>query len=238
VAVGKTVAKGKWKTVTDFLVDYVRARLTGEWGDGELKKASEEQHPLIKIYLEFQRFRRREQRRQKSVFGVFSAQPNGAAAHFLNLAYDLYILDNSRLLQGRILDRLRKRRNYQGARYELFVAATCIRAGLSLEFEDETDKSRRHPEFIAVHKDGIRVAIEAKSRHRPGVLGESGDLGRALAASKADVIPLLNDALGKRPGLPFIVFIDVNLFSRSPTRLSAPDTSIVYSVTVAAVAVL
>jgi hypothetical protein len=91
------------------------------------------------------------------------------------------------------------------------VAATCIRAGLELELEDETDKSRRHPEFVALHKTSVRIAIEAKSRHRPGVLGREGDLKKAVEASRADVVPLLNQALAKRPGIPFIVFIDVNL---------------------------
>jgi hypothetical protein len=211
VQVGEKVHKGPWKTMTDFLADYARASFTVEWAAGELKKQPEQQHPVIRIHSEFQGFLRREQRRQRHVSGVFGARPNGSAAHFLNLAYDLYVLDNHRLLQRRLLARLRRARSYQGARYELFVAATCIRAGLSLELEDETDASRRHPEFVAVHTTGVRIAVEAKSRHRPGILGESGDRKKTLLASRADVIPLLNDALDKRPGLPFLIFVDVNL---------------------------
>jgi hypothetical protein len=65
VTIGDAPVRGRWKTVTDFLVDYVRGRLTAEWGNEALKAPSEKQHPLIQIYLDFLRFRRREQRNQK-----------------------------------------------------------------------------------------------------------------------------------------------------------------------------
>ena len=61
---------------------------------------------------------------------------------------------------------------FQGVRYELFVAATCIRAGFDIAYEDETDKTKKHPEFVATHRlTGQKISVEAKRRHRQDILG-------------------------------------------------------------------
>ena len=61
--------------------------------------------------------------------------------------------------------RLGKREQFQGARYEIAVAAIFVRAGYKIEWL--TDASRRLPEFIA-RRDGsdVEIAVEAKSRPR------------------------------------------------------------------------
>ena len=81
-------------------------------------------------------------------------------------------MQDNATLQKRLLERLRHREQYQGARYELLAIATCVRAGFSVDYEDESDSTRKYPELLATHKTtGLQTAVEAKGRHRHGVLG-------------------------------------------------------------------
>jgi hypothetical protein len=59
------------------------------------------------------------------------------------------------------------------------------------------------------------VAVEAKSRHRPGVLGQPGTIDTATPAKMRH---LLLEALGKRPAMPFVIFLDLNLPPAIPPR--------------------
>lgn len=137
--------------------------------------------------------------------------PNGILKAFMAIAYDLYVVADNEQLLKRLVKRLKHPRQFQGARYELAVTATLLRAGFDIVHEDERDSSRRHPEFIAKHRlTGEAVAVEAKSKHRAGVLGfsdpkaESGDLRLGIGQ-------LVRDAVGKVKDLPYVVFVDLNL---------------------------
>lgn len=86
--------------------------------------------------------------------------------------------------------------NFAGAQYEVYVAATLIRAGFDLDFENEDDRSSSHCEFVATHKrTNKRFSIEAKHR-----AGTKFRLGRQL-----------NRALAKAADHQRIVFIDINV---------------------------
>ncbi|MGQ0666963.1 MAG: SEC-C metal-binding domain-containing protein [Nitrospiraceae bacterium] len=50
VAVGSKVHYGKWKTFHDFLGNYIKSSLGGEWGNTELRKPLAERHPILKWY--------------------------------------------------------------------------------------------------------------------------------------------------------------------------------------------
>jgi hypothetical protein len=93
-----------------------------------------------------------------------------------------------------------------GARYELFVAATFIRAGLEFAFEDETDTSTKHAEFIAKDEtSGLIVAVEAKARQR--TLKTPVD----IASIRPGVKQLLLSAAEKKPRHPLLVSLELNL---------------------------
>jgi hypothetical protein len=67
------------------------------------------------------------------------------------------------------MERIRLPDQFQGARYELSIAAVFSRAGYEVEWL--TARDRKLPEFIATHQTAkTEIAVEAKSRHRPGVL--------------------------------------------------------------------
>src|SRR5262249_23723888 len=70
----------------------------------------------------------------------------------------------------------------------------------------------RRVEFIATHRPtNASIAVEAKSRHRAGVLNEPGE--RAADPLEGDfkkVRRLFLKALKKKPAEPFLIFIDAN----------------------------
>ncbi len=208
VAVGNTVLWGKWRTFTDFLIDYVWHVFGKDWVEQQFALDREDRHPVARMREDVSAFAATQ---EKGPDGLYESVATGPMAGFLYLAYDLYVLAHHQDLQAAVVRRLRLSEQYQGARHELFAAATCIRAGFELEHEDETDRSRKHPEFVATHTHtGQVVAVEAKSRHRAGVLGRKGER-ESEEVQRADVGRLLNKAIAKRPGMPYVIFMDLNL---------------------------
>jgi hypothetical protein len=134
-------------------------------------------------------------------------RPNGKALSTLHLAYDLFVLESVNQLPDFILDRLRNKQNFNGSRYELFVFATLIRAGFTLEYSDErSGKNGRVPECLAVHTETSQeVYIEAKTRNVKNVLGSSQ--GRS---KKLRLYDKLKDAMDKNVDGPYLIFVDVN----------------------------
>jgi uncharacterized protein YchJ len=220
VAVGNQLHYSKsWKTFPDFLMTYITAVLGRDWGNSELSKPYEERHQIVKWYdgavLFFSQGEKDEE-------GICSGIPDGLTAAYLRLAYDLYILRHHTALQNEVVRRLKHPEQFQGARYELFAAATCIRAGFDIAYEDERDRTSTHPEFVATHKQTREIiSVEAKSRHRPGVLGFPGEL-EPESEIKVKVRRLLNKALSKSTNHPYVIFIDLNLPPSPPITPETP----------------
>ncbi len=205
---GQLHYSSKWKTFPDFLIDYAGGLLGNSWGTEELNKPHEERHQIVKWYVDMRLFQQRQPVQEN---GLHSCVPNGAFAAFIHLGYDLYTLQHHSSMQNRLVARLKNKDQFQGARYELFVAATCIRAGYEIEYEDEGDVTRKHPEFVAKHKATSQIiTVEAKSRYRHGILDFHGD-PKPSEQIKAGIGRLLSEALQKAGGYPHVVFIDLNL---------------------------
>ncbi len=209
VVVGTEVHWSKsWRFFTDFLQDYIKKVLGAEWGNAELAKDHADRHVIIKWYDAFCEFQKRH---PIGANGVGTGEPDGPAFAYLTLAYDLYLLRDHMALRKELVERLKSPEAFQGARYELYVATTMIRAGFKLELENERDPTRKHPEFLATHRETKEVfAVEAKSRHLPGVLGREGSTIQ-LEAFRLDVRQLVKDAIAKDPTEPYIVFVDANM---------------------------
>jgi hypothetical protein len=209
----------KWKTFIDFLIGaYLWHVLGADWGKAEMAKPRSERHPILLWKGGHWKYT---QTLTPGPDGVYGMVPDGTTRAYVMLAYDLYIIADNTELRRRIVNRLKIHDQFQGARYELFVTATFIRAGFEIEFERETDGAQRHNEFIATHRpSGQRFAVEAKSRHRRGVLGCRQGHPEDRSNMKVGVRQLLEDALAKPAPHPRIVFIDINL---PPELLSGQD---------------
>lgn len=200
----KVMYSRKWKTFHDFLIAYIADVLGPQWGTTELVKSPEERHPILNWYQQVCIH-------QKTYITepgkVSSSAMTGADAAYLFLAYDLYALDHNAELQAKLIARLKNRDNFEGARYEIFVAATLIRAGFHIEFENEDDRTTTHCEFTATFKKtGRKFSVEAKHR----------------AGSRPRMGHLLINALKKQANHPRIVFIDVNMPDDGSTQDGPP----------------
>lgn len=207
LAVGNTVCVGDFKTFPDFLMLYLRERLTKDWLTEGLQQTSSIPHPIL-LWLK-DVISNEAQWRVMKQDGRW-VRPSGAAMCFFTLAYDLFVLRNHGHIQEPLICRI-KQGDFQAARYELFVAAAMIRAGFTLDFEDESDNTQKHPEFIATDpKTGVRIAVEAKSKLRRGVLGHT-DGPQRENEFELRVEGLIRKALKKKFKMPYIIFVDMNM---------------------------
>ncbi|HVL10675.1 MAG TPA: SEC-C domain-containing protein [Burkholderiaceae bacterium] len=181
-----------WHTFHDFLNDYPRIALSDDWFLGEVRKPIEERHVIVTWFV-----RAREQATESRATGLQTAgtPATGALSAYMRFAYALYALHHSVAVEQLMLDRIKSARGFPGAMYEVRVAASLLRAGFTLELEDETDRRTTHVEFVATHTaTGTRYSVEAKRRE-----------GQKLKLNK-----LLHSALTKRADHPRIVFVDTN----------------------------
>ena len=196
----------KWKFFSDFLRDYVPQVLGIDWCEEEALKSESERHPIITWRAQGSAYMN-DQPAQPD--GSRVALPCGALAAYTCLAYDLYVVDDNGGLDEEFLQRLKNRELFQGARHELFTEATCYRAGFTVQHENEKDGSSRHAEFtVRQLATGQLLSVEAKSRHRRGVLGMPGTQDKR---PELRLMPLINDAVAKNPKHPLVIFVDANL---------------------------
>ena len=210
IAIGNSIYKqtrdGGYNFV-NALHDHALAFFGEAFIGAEEAKPFESRHPAIQwldtvVAVDEQHYKENEGPRG---YGV------GAGAAWGRFSYDLYTIADNSELQASLRKRLLSGRDWQGARHELRVAALCVVAGFELKYEDESDGSRTHPEFVATDKrSGIRVAVEAKSRHRHGVQGFQG--GKQIEPGETvEIRSLVLDAYKKATDLPLYVFVDTNL---------------------------
>ena len=183
---------------SDFLQNHLRDILGTEWWKGEASKPVIARHPIAQWQAHAEDLVKGETPDER---GRYSIPVDGVISAFMNLAYDLYIVRDNVNFQEVIVERLKRRDAFSGVRYELLVAATFVRAGFSVEPEDEAIR-KSHPEFVATHKaTNFVVAVEAKARNR-----RQNDLHPATAG----VYDLISKAAGQgHKDKPFALFVDV-----------------------------
>jgi hypothetical protein len=142
----------------------------------------------------------------------------GPVKAYLCFGYDLYWLQLVNRLPESVIERLKDFQAFQGARYEVLIAAVFARAGCEIEWIDDTKAAGKHPEFIATHnKTKQKVGVETKSRRRPGAMNYIGTVTPETHL-KGDVFDLYAKAVQQAPGdgLPFLIFIDPNVPASFP----------------------
>lgn len=212
------------ETLHDFLLILMKWTLGKEWLEAQAKLPLENQHAVFKWLGAFNDLPNSPLRLSKGVY-----VPSGPISAALGLAYDLYFLQLVNKLPSSLVDRLRDRVQFQGARYEIAIASVFARAGFEIELLDEKVKKEKHCEFIAKHRRaGTEVYVEAKSRVRQGVLNEVGTFDETKVV-KAGVRQLYQSALSQAPqDNVFLIFIDVNLPTDALLPPEQPMNSIPY----------
>lgn len=199
------------ETYHEFLIRHLQAALGPEWWERNRTRTGQSQHVVLRWLNDYRRWTAAHKNEAHQIAdGIWSAPNNGDTQALLSLAYDLLCLTHTGKLPDDLLARLRHHEQFQGARYEVAVAAIFERAGYDIIFTEDVPQQPRC-EFIATQRGtGVQIAVEAKSRHRSGVLNQKG-IPDFSPESLGSIRKLFRDACGKKPGMPFMIFIDVNL---------------------------
>lgn len=192
-----------WNTFADFLMAYVITTLTEKWARAELAKPTLEMHPIMRWYKHV-----RGSIASAKTMAVNSrlreSQMDGTARAFLGLAYDLFVCAHNVKTQELLIKRLRKKPTFGGALYEANVIGWFIRAGFTVEFEDESNPNSTHCEFVATHGETKKkYSVEAKS-----IGDDSSYAGNSEKTPR--IRHKLIEALRKSAEHTRVVFIDLN----------------------------
>ena len=120
---------------------------------------------------------------------------------YLMVVYDLYVLRDNDKLQDDVVRRLRDRVQFEGARYQLYVAATFVRAGCAFTFDDESDGNTVAEYYNrAVNEapyDGREGGYQGPTSDTDEVLDDIvGDISR-----RDDVMEAIRDSFDATSGL-------------------------------------
>jgi len=200
-----------------FLYNFLAEQIGSDWFADEIAKPKGSRHILADWYLEACR-------READENGYFTGHDPeneiGTTLAFRSVAYDMFCMMQAMNLSPKLLARLRHPDQFEGARYELWVAASLARAGFAIEFSDEDNRASKHGEGIATHTaTGKKYWIEAKRKHRPGF-----DYLRAAFEGwfiKVDA-KLVAAAMLKPAEQDRLIFIDVNRPPWRKTDIDAP----------------
>jgi hypothetical protein len=200
-----------------FLYGLLVEQIGPDWFDAEMKKPEGGGHFFTRWYRDICR-------RERDENGHFTrhdpAHEIGTTLAFRSIAYDIFCMMQANNLSPKLMDRLRHPDQFEGARYELWVAATLARAGFSIEFADEDDRSSKHGEGIATHgQTGKKYWIEAKRKHRPAFDYLQALIDKVML--KVDV-RLVANAMQKPADDDRLIFIDVNRPPWSRSDINAP----------------
>jgi hypothetical protein len=193
----------------EFIVNAMLWTLGENWFNEQNKKPLEERH-IIMRWLHARYIFLTEAMSRGTKIGDY-IQTTGEVRELVSLASDMYYLQLVRELPTPLLERLKNYDGFQGARYEIAVAASLVRSGFEIEWKGHSKGQKIH-EFDAIQKYSKEtIAIEAKSRRRKGTLHEHGDLP-SFDEIKIDIFSLFNKAMMQNPNdKPFGVYIDINL---------------------------
>jgi hypothetical protein len=211
IVIGRALMIGRWQTFTNFLLEYFAERMGKQWIVKEMKKGING-HPIGQWASAM-----RDSPQPAKPVGIIKAKINNGFRSILSAAYNIYLIEHhyeqyNEPLFDRILNRLRRPEDFLSTLAETNAAAAFLKAGFSLEYEDDL-RAGHHAEFIATYpQTGNRFSVEVKTR--------SGEDHPAL--SLKDRIKFknkLSQALKKNLPWKRVVFIDLNV----PDLLSDTD---------------
>jgi hypothetical protein len=205
---GGIVLRPKNDTFHSWCAEVLKKTFGQDWLDGQFALRAEQRHVVTKWLAELTELQTRHTPADYQPGDRHIATASGGAKHAILLGRDLFYLQRVERLPDWMIDRLRLRDQFQGAWYEVAVASALVLAGFEIDWLSK--KSDSHCEFTGYHRfTKEKFAVEAKSKHRKGILNQPGDKPeelRTLAHRN------FREALKKDPeGLPLAIFVDVNM---------------------------
>ena len=197
-----------WHYVWD-AIKYLPSAVFGEeWWTSQMELPEEKRHIVVHWS---ERLRAMVSLQSPNEKGVSEIRKDAGIAAFAEFCWDLFVVLDNHIFAESLVKRMKDSAQFQGARYELFAAASCIKAGCSIEYFDESGRIGKTAEFKSTCKETrICFHVEAKSRHRAGVMGYSS--GFKENHPKPDFAKLINSAaLKKKQGEPLVIFCELNL---------------------------
>lgn len=195
------------ETFHEFILRELAATISNEWIDAELKK--DEPHILANWFKETQDKIGKDIEKKNDK--VSSVELTGNMRTLLAIAYDLYSVHHcSEKIKPKLINRLKNKTEFHGAKFELAVAGIACRAGFEIEWYP--DDGKKKGEFWGVHKVTKEKAVfEAKSHARDGILGKEGEFVSEHTRTK--IIDHVRKALLQTvdEDLPVVIFDDLNL---------------------------
>src|SRR6266850_2253133 len=156
-----------------------------EWYKTEMAKPEPHRHVVVRWMAAYSEQGNKHRPKDHQKGQVYAAPATGEITELIALAHDMYLLQKVNRLPDNLVNRLRNYDQFQGARYEIAIAAAFVKCDFEIEWIG--DKAAKHPEFIARNRStSEEVAVETKSRRRPGVLHHPGTLP-AVEQLRADV---------------------------------------------------
>ncbi len=200
------------ETFHEFIIYNLMSTFSQNWYDTQKSLSKEKQHVLYKWYQSYKVWKKINATEANKVPGGWRFLPTGEVQALISFAYDAYCLQAFLLFPKFLVERLRDFTSFQSAHYEVLVAAVMKRAGYDIEFLDPKIKNKKHCEFIATNKySKLQIGVEAKSRRRPGILNEKGEI-KEDTLLKGDFEGLLLKAIQQKPEkIPYFIFIDMNI---------------------------
>ncbi len=191
-----------WRTFEDFLFDYIKTLMSPEWATPQFAKPVDSRHPLLQWYDRLCAFQKQES--EKAAGGIYISPATGAVQAFLNVAYNLYLCAHNNVLPENMLVRMRNEKEFEGALYEVYVLASFLKAGFTIELEDESDSTTSHCEFAAKHSESGRAfSVEAKATTLTSDRSGPGEKPPRIRDK-------LYKALTKQAAFERIIFIELN----------------------------
>jgi hypothetical protein len=177
------------ETFHDFQLNLLLWTLGKNWFDEQMLKAPAERHIVLRWRDERNELLEKHRDPAAPANQPVRVPMTGNTKALQVLADDIYQLQHALKTPRKIIERLRNMSEFQGARYEILVASLFARCGFDIEFVD--DQVKKKPEFFA-SRSGERIAVEAKSRHRPGILARARGVrswGGTSAGTDQRIIP-------------------------------------------------
>ena len=212
----RTYCSERWRTFHDFLRDYLFDLFGKDWFDAERAKPGESRHRIMHWFDHWIALSNSFTVRNKQ---ILSEPMTGAIRAFLNLAYNLYLISHHTATLGDSIvkgyvKRLKSHRadDFSGVLFETYAAAAFLKAGFTVNFEDERDGSTSHVEFVATYPETQKsYSVEVKAREKSMASHtaqgtDTDDFKRLRVANK------LNKALGnKKAEHTRVVLIEINV---------------------------